>query len=58
MSGKIANRCPQLVDNSGAISTGGELVEPGYDVIGHGESAPTGNAAGRLKKECMGRSWP
>jgi hypothetical protein len=46
MSGKIANRCPQLGDNSGTISTGGELVEPRSGVIGHGESAPTGTPTG------------
>jgi single-strand DNA-binding protein len=36
----MASRCPQAVDNSGGISTGGELLLPGWLRVGHRESAP------------------
>jgi hypothetical protein len=50
---KIANRCPQAMDNTGAISTGGELVKRWCGVIGHRESATT--ECRRAAKDTMDR---
>jgi hypothetical protein len=51
MSRKIATRCPQVVDNSGAISTGGELVKRGFGVIRHLERAPIGKCPPAAKDQ-------
>ena len=46
----IASGCPQAVDNSGALSTGGGLPLPGRRPLGHGGSAHrAADAAGRRR---------
>src|ERR1700734_1748769 len=49
----IASGCPQVVDNSGALSTGGKCVQPGSPLFGHGGTAhrrPLPPNAGRTPK--------
>jgi single-strand DNA-binding protein len=49
MNCEIAINCPQVMDNSGAISTGGEFAGAEQRAVVHGERAPAGSAAGPRK---------